>query len=212
MTSEIWVLDPAVGRERAEALLGSLAAREVRASLREVPGGFALVLDDPPPGTGRFAEVIRSSRVEVPTGLQVTRRTFLDNFAVALSAAALASGTVLGGLYASPPHERGSEPDEVDVGSVAEIEAQGSRTFRFGREPCVVVAAGGKFHALSTVCSHLGCIVRWVPGSQHLACPCHRASFDLEGNVREGPPPRPLAVHAVVVHEDRVVVRRRTSA
>ena len=62
------------------------------------------------------------------------------------------------------------------------------------------------------ICSHLGCIVQWVPRSQHLACPCHRASFDLEGNVREGPPPRPLTAYAVAVHNDRVVVRRRTSA
>lgn len=100
----------------------------------------------------------------------------------------------------------------MDVGSVSEIEAQGSRVFRFGREPCVVVAAGGRFHALSTVCSHLGCIVQWVPRSQHLACPCHRASFDLEGNVREGPPPRPLTAYAVAVRNDRVVVRRRTTA
>jgi cytochrome b6-f complex iron-sulfur subunit len=212
MPSQIWVLDGAVGRERAEALLGSLAAREVRATLREVPGGFALVLDEPPAGIERPAEVIRSSTIEVPTGSQLTRRNFLDTFAVALSAAAIASGAVLGGLYASPPHERRTDTDELDVGSVSEIEAQGSRTFRFGREPCVVIAAGGKFHALSTICSHLGCIVQWVPKSQHLACPCHRASFDLEGNVREGPPPRPLTAYSVTVHNDRVVVRRRTTA
>jgi cytochrome b6-f complex iron-sulfur subunit len=212
MPSQIWVLDPEVGRERAEALLGSLAAREVRASLREVPGGLALVLEEPPEGLERPSEVVRASTIEVPSGNELTRRNFLDTFAVALSAAAIASGTVLGALYATPPHERHAETDELDVGSVTEIEAQGSRTFRFGREPCVVIAAGGKFHALSTVCSHLGCIVQWVPRSQHLACPCHRASFDLEGNVREGPPPRPLTAYTVTVHNDRVIVRRRTSA
>jgi cytochrome b6-f complex iron-sulfur subunit len=212
MPSQIWVLDPAVGRERAEALLGSLAAREVRASLREVPGGLALVLDDPPATLERPAEVIRSSTIEVPTGTDLTRRTFLDTFAVALSASALATGGILGALYASPPHGRAAEADEMDVGSVAEIEAAGSRTFRFGREPCVVVAAGGKFHALSTICSHLGCIVQWVPKSQHLACPCHKATFDLEGNVREGPPPRPLTAYTATVHDDRVIVRRRTSS
>lgn len=212
MPSQIWVLDAKVARERAEALLGSLAAREIRASLREVPGGFALVVDEAPEGLERPAEVIRSSTIEVPTGSQLTRRNFLDTFAVALSAAALSTGAVLGALYASPPHEHQAETDELDVGSVSEIQAQGSRTFRFGREPCVVIAAGGKFHALSTVCSHLGCIVQWVPKSQHLACPCHRASFDLEGNVREGPPPRPLTAYTVTVHNDRVIVRRRTSA
>jgi len=212
MPSQVWVLDAGVGRERAEALLGSLAAREIRASLREVPGGFALLLDDPPADLPRPPEVIRASAIEVPTGSQVTRRRLLDTFAVGLSAAALGSGALLGALYATPPHERASGPDEMDVGSVAEIRAEGSRAFRFGREPCVVVAAGGAFHALSTVCPHLGCIVRWVPESQHLACPCHRASFDLEGNVREGPPPRPLTAYAVTVHGERVIVRRRTTA
>lgn len=212
MPSQIWVLEGGVGRERAEALLGSLAAREVRASLREVPGGFALVVDDPPADLARPPEVVRRSTIEVPSGSQLTRRNFLDTFAVALSASAIATGVLLGGLYASPPHEREAEADELDVGSVSEIQAQGSRTFRFGRQPCVVIASGGKFHALSTVCSHLGCIVQWVPQSQHLACPCHRASFDLEGNVREGPPPRPLTAYAVTVHNDRVIVRRRTTA
>jgi cytochrome b6-f complex iron-sulfur subunit len=150
--------------------------------------------------------------VDIPSSSAVTRRGFLDSFAAALAAGGAGTAAVLAGLYAAPPPPRpGDEPEEMDVGSAAEIEALGARTFRFGREPCVVVAAGGRFHALSTVCSHLGCLVAWVPASRQLDCPCHRASFDLEGNVLQGPPPRPLRTFLVRVAGERVVVRRRTA-
>ena len=212
MRSELWVLDPALGREQVESLLGALAARGTTASLRELPEGRVVLVPDPPADLERPAGVLRASSVEVPSASQVTRRSFLDAFAAGLAAATLGTGTVLAGLYAAPPPLRGDGVEEMDVGSVSEIEGKGSRLFRFGREPCIVVASGGKFHALSTVCSHLGCIVSWVPKSQQLACPCHRAAFDLEGNVLEGPPPRPLRTYLVTVRKDRVIVRRRTAS
>lgn len=212
MRSLLWILDPSLSREQAEALLGSLVARDLAATLREVPGGLVVVVDDPPAGTEPPAGVLRSSTVDVPTASQLTRRNFLDTFAVGLSVAALATGTVFAGMYASPPPPRREDVDEMDVGSAVEIRSLGSRLFRFGREPCIVVAAGDGFHALSTVCTHLGCLVQWVPDSRQLACPCHRATYDLEGNVLEGPPPRPLRTFAVVLRDDRVVVRRRTAS
>lgn len=212
MRAALWVLDPALTREQVQSLLGTLAERGLAATLREIPEGRVVLVPDAPEGIERPAGVIRGSTVEVPAGLEITRKTFLDNFAVGLAVAALGTGGLLAGLFATPPPPRRGEEEEVDVGSVAEIEAKGSRTFRFGREPCVVVAAGGKFHALSTVCTHLGCIVRWVPGSGTLECPCHRASFDLDGNRIEGPPPRPLRTFAVGVRDGRVIVRRRTAS
>ncbi len=212
MRSDIWVIDPSLSREQVEALLGSLAARGITAALREIPEGRVVVVPDPPPGLERPAGVLRASSLEVPTASQMTRRGFLDTFATGLAAATLGTGALYAGMFAAPPPLRSDGVEELDVGSVAEIEAKGSRLFRFGREPCIVVASSGKFHALSTVCTHLGCLVAWVPRSHQLACPCHRGSFDLEGNVIEGPPPRPLTTFPVAVQGDRVVVRRRTAS
>jgi Rieske Fe-S protein len=51
---------------------------------------------------------------------------------------------------------------------------------------------GRDFVALSNICSHLGCRVRWVADRQQFFCPCHNGVFDKDGNVVSGPPPHPL--------------------
>lgn len=51
---------------------------------------------------------------------------------------------------------------------------------------------GQAFSALSNICTHLGCPVRWDSARQAFLCPCHNGVFDRRGNVVSGPPPRPL--------------------
>ncbi len=47
------------------------------------------------------------------------------------------------------------------------------------------------FHAISSVCTHLGCIAeRTADGQFH--CPCHGSRFDASGNVKGGPAPKGL--------------------
>ena len=50
----------------------------------------------------------------------------------------------------------------------------------------------GEFIALSAVCTHLGCNVRWRREESRFACPCHAGFYDPNGDVISGPPPRPL--------------------
>ncbi|HET7478419.1 MAG TPA: FAD-dependent oxidoreductase [Rubrobacteraceae bacterium] len=50
----------------------------------------------------------------------------------------------------------------------------------------------GEVHAVSAVCSHLGCIVSWNPAEKSWDCPCHGSRFDVEGNVLQGPATRNL--------------------
>jgi len=45
---------------------------------------------------------------------------------------------------------------------------------------------------LSSRCTHLGCQVNWHADTKSFVCPCHDASFDINGEVLAGPPPRPL--------------------
>ncbi|HUG43937.1 MAG TPA: Rieske 2Fe-2S domain-containing protein [Acidobacteriota bacterium] len=54
----------------------------------------------------------------------------------------------------------------------------------------VLFRDGEGVYAVSTVCTHLGCIVKAAPGV--LDCPCHGSRFDLQGTVLRGPAPSPL--------------------
>jgi Rieske Fe-S protein len=48
------------------------------------------------------------------------------------------------------------------------------------------------YRALSAICSHLGCHVKWDAAGNHFRCPCHGGIYDRTGKVVSGPPPRPL--------------------
>lgn len=45
---------------------------------------------------------------------------------------------------------------------------------------------------LNSRCTHLSCTVNWKEAEGIFLCPCHDASFGREGEVLDGPPPRPL--------------------
>lgn len=45
-------------------------------------------------------------------------------------------------------------------------------------------------HAVSLICTHLGCIVK--PTADGFECPCHGSHYDKEGKVTKGPAPQPL--------------------
>ena len=56
--------------------------------------------------------------------------------------------------------------------------------------------------ALSTVCTHLGCITLWQQSEQKFKCPCHGSGFYRDGMNFEGPAPRPLQRYAIRIAED----------
>jgi menaquinol-cytochrome c reductase iron-sulfur subunit len=56
----------------------------------------------------------------------------------------------------------------------------------------VLTQDGQNFIAMSNVCTHLGCRVRWVSDQGKFFCPCHNGVFAKDGSVISGPPPRPL--------------------
>ena len=71
-----------------------------------------------------------------------------------------------------------------------------------------IAEASGKFwwvnienegpKAIYMVCTHLGCLYKWVGERGRFECPCHGSKFTREGDYIEGPAPRSLD-HFVVI-------------
>ncbi len=70
----------------------------------------------------------------------------------------------------------------------------------------IVHLADGKLVAVSTICTHLGCIPNWLKSDEKFKCPCHGSGFSVEGVNFEGPAPRPLERFAILLDGDNVIV------
>jgi glycine/D-amino acid oxidase-like deaminating enzyme/nitrite reductase/ring-hydroxylating ferredoxin subunit len=70
--------------------------------------------------------------------------------------------------------------DEVPAGEAAIVKLDGKRTAVFRDE-------GGRLHAVSAVCTHMGCVLGWNSLDRTWDCPCHGSRFSLEGAVIHGP-------------------------
>jgi menaquinol-cytochrome c reductase iron-sulfur subunit len=66
---------------------------------------------------------------------------------------------------------------------------------------------GRDFVALSNICTHLGCRVRWVADQSKFFCPCHNGVYDKNGNVVSGPPPRPLDHYEVKIENNQLFIK-----
>jgi menaquinol-cytochrome c reductase iron-sulfur subunit len=72
----------------------------------------------------------------------------------------------------------------------------------------VLTTNGQDFIAMSNICTHLGCRVRWIPDQESFFCPCHNGVFSKDGNVIDGPPPRPLDRFESKVEDGILFVKR----
>jgi nitrite reductase/ring-hydroxylating ferredoxin subunit len=73
-----------------------------------------------------------------------------------------------------------------------------------GRSVAVFKDAEGGVHAVSLICTHLGCIVKGIP--EGFECPCHGSKFGADGAVTKGPAPQPLPWLKVTMSGADVVV------
>lgn len=60
--------------------------------------------------------------------------------------------------------------------------------------------------AISAICTHLQCIIKWDTAKRTLICPCHQGEFNTDGNVISGLPPKPLPLYKVEIRGDDVYV------
>ena len=128
-----------------------------------------------------------------------TRRTFLQR----LTGGVLGLGAVVGSwpmfralvpniLYEPPKRIRLGPPGGFQTGMTYLEE---HRVF--------LLREGNSYSAVSGVCSHLGCTVKFAPSELPMEdgslgefhCPCHGSKFRGDGTNYSGPAPRPLQWH-----------------
>jgi cytochrome b6-f complex iron-sulfur subunit len=102
-------------------------------------------------------------------------------------------------------------PKRFVIGMLAAIQPN-SVTFDAEHRLIVFRDKQGYFYALSSVCTHLGCILEWkesgITGHPEgvIACPCHGSVFNKTGDVIRGPAPRPLDRFKMYLEDEKVIV------
>ncbi len=112
----------------------------------------------------------------------ISRRDFLKLSTNSLLAAAGLLG--LGGLirYLSYQFDP-TPPSEFDIGPASDYRLN-SRTV-IAYIPAIIIHDKAGLHAISLVCSHLGCTIE--QRNFGFECPCHSSRYDMNGVVLKGP-------------------------
>ena len=115
------------------------------------------------------------------------RRDFLG--LAALGSMAAAFGLSILGMLKLPKAAVSASPAKKFNVVLPDTLADGEAFVPPGRSVAVFRDDEGVF-AISTICTHLGCIVKPTP--EGFSCPCHGSGFKKDGTVVKGPAPKPL--------------------
>ncbi len=127
-----------------------------------------------------------------------------------IGAAAIVIAELIGGTFAFLwPRRKGPKVETVFIaGKVTDFKV--GEVIPFRKERTFILRTEGGFLAISAICTHLHCVVNWNEMLKRFECPCHGAKFNQNGEVLEGPPPRPLDLYKLQIAAGNVVVDRGT--
>ncbi|MFC8271098.1 FAD-dependent oxidoreductase [Streptomyces sp. NPDC057271] len=78
-------------------------------------------------------------------------------------------------------------------GPVDELRPGEGTVVRAGGRACAVHRDDrGRLHAVSAVCTHMGCLVAFNNAERTWECPCHGSRFGVDGEILQGPALKPL--------------------
>ncbi|MCL5961040.1 MAG: ubiquinol-cytochrome c reductase iron-sulfur subunit [Chloroflexi bacterium] len=140
-------------------------------------------------------------------GRPIARREFLKygfGFAGLVTLAGVLTPII--GFIWPPAGQGGGGGGRILVGTTTEIPVGKAKFARFNNKPAIVVNTPEGVKALSAVCTHLGCIVKWNEQGHFIQCPCHDGRFSTNGMVISGPPPAPLAQIPVALDGDKIYI------
>lgn len=151
----------------------------------------------------------------------ISRRKFLSTATFGIGAFITAGFAIPSLAYLlAPAAKRQGEGEWLPLGSASKVEIGVPTLFKVtvtrqtgwivNEEQLTVYALtedGRNYIAMSNICTHLGCRVRWIDDRSEFFCPCHNAIFDKSGEVVAGPPPRPLDQYPVKVENDTLFIQ-----
>lgn len=151
---------------------------------------------------------------------EMSRQNFLKSAIAAIGGIITIGMAVPAVAYViGPALQRRQEQDAIRLGSASKVEIGEPTLFKIKIEQktgwvtteeelsvYVYTENGRDYIALSNVCTHLGCRVRWISNQEQFFCPCHNATFDKDGKVVSGPPPRPLDRYEVTVDNGQLFI------
>jgi cytochrome b6-f complex iron-sulfur subunit len=117
----------------------------------------------------------------------IARRDWLGLSSLWAMGGALLFGVI--GMLKLPKAAVLASPSKKFRVAIPEILPAGEAFVPPGRAVAVFRDTEGVY-AVSTICTHLGCVVK--PNPEGFECPCHGSRFTASGEVKKGPAPRPL--------------------
>ncbi len=95
----------------------------------------------------------------------------------------------------------------IHAGTLSSLPIGDARFVHHGNDPVFVVRVSeAQVMAVSAICTHMRCVLKWDKETSTFQCPCHDGSFDRKGNVLSGPPKKPLPQFPAEVRADEIVV------
>jgi Rieske Fe-S protein len=92
-----------------------------------------------------------------------------------------------------------------DIAAVDELQDGGSKPFAAGGVLGYLLKDGGQLHAVSAICTHMGCRLKPArDGRPGLQCLCHGSRFSRRGEVEQGLAPAALPAIELKVENGRV--------
>ncbi|MDX1982265.1 MAG: Rieske 2Fe-2S domain-containing protein [Bryobacteraceae bacterium] len=131
----------------------------------------------------------------------VPRRDLLGLSALWATATAFAVSLV--GMLRLPKAAVLASPSKKFKVALPETLADGEAFVPPGRSVAIFRDAEGVY-AVSTICTHLGCVIK--ANEEGFECPCHGSRFARDGAVTKGPAPKPLPWMKVAVSGGALVV------
>jgi len=149
----------------------------------------------------------RGREVPLPRRAPVSRNRFLRSLATLAGGAGLGVAGIEGVAHFTEP----TRPTELvaadnehwyEIAAAEEVPPGGLKAFAAGGVLGFLLNDNGNVHAVSAICTHMGCKLKPKAGELH--CLCHSSRFSRRGEVRHGLAPTSLPQIALRVENGQI--------